>query len=108
MFETSPTSNFFANRSSWVLVSLNGGQRDTESGRKPDREGSSGHPSSREMLTAVRRSTSAYSSYEPPLISCCVCMNSGISSSRDSVYPSRSASLEKASNAPVSQSIRVP
>ena len=55
-------SNFLAKRSSCVLVSLNGGQRDTESGRKPDREGSSGQPSSREICTAVRRRTSAYSS----------------------------------------------
>ena len=39
MLEISPTSNFLAKRSSWVLVSLNGGQRITESGRKPDREG---------------------------------------------------------------------
>jgi hypothetical protein len=59
MLEIRPISNFLAKRSSWVLVSLNGGQRITESGRKPDREGSSGQPSSREMLTAVRRRTSA-------------------------------------------------
>ena len=39
--------------------SLNDGQRLTESGRKPDREGSSGHPSCLEICTAVRRSTSA-------------------------------------------------
>ena len=59
MFEISPTSNFLAKRSSCVLVSLNGGQRETESGRKPERDGSSGQPSSREILTAVRRRTSA-------------------------------------------------
>ena len=41
-------------------------------------------------------------------MSCCACMKSGISSSRESVYPSRSASLENASKMPVSQSIRVP
>jgi hypothetical protein len=39
---------------------LNGFQRCTESGRKPDREGSSGHPSCLAICTAVRRSTSAY------------------------------------------------
>ena len=46
MLEISPISNFLAKRSSCVLVSLNGGQRLTESGRKPEREGSSGQPSS--------------------------------------------------------------
>ena len=59
MFETSPISNFLPKRSSWVLVSLNGGQRVTESGRNPERDGSSGQPSSREICTAVRRRTSA-------------------------------------------------
>ena len=34
-------SNFLAKRSSCVFVSLNGGQRLTESGRNPEREGSS-------------------------------------------------------------------
>ena len=59
MFETRPISNFLPKRSSCVLVSLNGGQRMTDSGRNPEREGSSGQPSSREICTAVRRSTSA-------------------------------------------------
>ena len=49
MLEISPISNFLAKRSSCVLVSLNGGQRETDSGRKPEREGSSGQPSSREI-----------------------------------------------------------
>ena len=35
MFETRPISNFLPKRSSCVLVSLNGGQRGTDSGRKP-------------------------------------------------------------------------
>ncbi len=38
---------------------LEGGQRWTESGRKPEREGSSGQPRSFAIWTAVRRSTSA-------------------------------------------------
>jgi len=38
---------------------LNGGQRCTDSGRKPEREGSSGQPSCLAICTAVRRSTSA-------------------------------------------------
>ena len=59
MFDTSPMSYFLAKRSSCALVSLNGFQRWTESGRKPEREGSSGQPSSLEICTAVRRSTSA-------------------------------------------------
>ena len=59
MLEISPISNFLPKRSSCVLVSLNGGQRITESGRKPEREGSSGQPSSRGDVTAVRRRTSA-------------------------------------------------
>ena len=62
MFEMSPSSNFFPSRSSCVLVSLNGGQRLTELGRNPERDGSSGQPSWREIWTAVRRRTSAYSS----------------------------------------------
>src|SRR3954470_23731574 len=83
--EIRPSSNFLRKRSSWVLVSLNGGQRLTELGRKPERDGSSGQPSWREIWTAVRRRTSAYSSYEPPLISCCVSRKSGTSSSFDKV-----------------------
>ena len=46
MLEISPVSNFLAIRSSWALVSLNGVQRGIESGRKPEREGSSCHSSS--------------------------------------------------------------
>ena len=56
---------------SCVFVSLNGqAQRGIESGRKPLREGSSGQPISFAIVTAQRRSTSAYSSYEPLSISC--------------------------------------
>ena len=54
-----PDLNFFLKRSSCGLVSLNGGQRLTESGRKPEREGSSGQPSCLAICTAVRRRTSA-------------------------------------------------
>ena len=56
----------------------------------------------------MRRSTSAYSSYEPPSISFSVSMNSGMSWSRSIVNPSRSASFEKASKMRSSQSMRVP
>ena len=59
MFEMRPSSNFLRMRSSWVLVSLNAGQRATEFGRNPERDGSSGQPSWREIWTAVRRRTSA-------------------------------------------------
>jgi len=41
------------------FASLKAGQRCTESGRKPERDGSSGQPSSSAICTAVRRSTSA-------------------------------------------------
>ena len=51
--------NFLAKRSSWALVSLNGVQRWTESGRNPEREGSRGQPRRLEISTAVRRRTSA-------------------------------------------------
>ena len=44
MLEIRPVSNFFVNFVELGLVSLNGGQRCTESGRKPEREGSSGQP----------------------------------------------------------------
>ena len=59
MFEISPILYFLAIFVSTGLVSLNGGQRCTESGRKPEREGSSGQPSCLAICTAVRRSTSA-------------------------------------------------
>ena len=62
MFEISPVWNFFVSFSSCGLVSLNGAQRARESGRKPDREGSSGQPISLAIRSAVRRRTSAYSS----------------------------------------------
>ncbi len=62
MFEISPILYFFAIFWRTGLVSLNGGQRWTESGRKPAREGSSGQPSVLAICTAVRRRTSAYSS----------------------------------------------
>src|SRR5439155_1097960 len=39
MLEISPMLNFFLNLLSWVTVSLNAGQRWTESGRKPERDG---------------------------------------------------------------------
>ena len=66
-------------------------------GRKLDRTGSSSHPSSSATRSAVRLSTSAYSSYEPAMISAWISRNSGISRSRSIVKPSRSASLRKAS-----------
>jgi hypothetical protein len=56
--EISPISNFLAKRSSWVLVSLNGGQRGMDAGRKPEREGSSGQPGlveQRDQLVARER-----------------------------------------------------
>ena len=59
MFEMSPVWNFLENFVSCGLVSLNGAQRATESGRKPAREGSSGQPMSLAMRTATRRRTSA-------------------------------------------------
>ena len=59
MFEISPVENFPAIFLTCALVSLNGFHRGTESGRKPEREGSSGHPSCLEIWTAVRRRTSA-------------------------------------------------
>ena len=59
MFEISPTSNFFLKRASCVFVSLNGFQRAIESGRKPERDGSSGQSSRLLISTAVRRRTSA-------------------------------------------------
>ena len=62
MFEISPVLNFAATLVSCGLVSLNGFQRGIESGRKPERDGSSGHSSRLAICTAVRRRTSAYSS----------------------------------------------
>ena len=59
MFEIRPVWNFLANFFSCVFVSLNGAQRATESGRKPERDGSSGQPMSLAIFTAARRSTSA-------------------------------------------------
>ena len=59
MFDRIPSSYFFAKRSSWALVSRNGGQAGTLLGRKLEREGSSSQPSSLATRTAVRRSTSA-------------------------------------------------
>ena len=59
MFEINPILYFFAIFWRTGLVSLNGGQRCTESGRNPEREGSSGQPSRFEISTAVRRRTSA-------------------------------------------------
>ena len=49
----------FTSLCSTGLASLKAGQRCTESGRKPLREGSSGQPISSAICTAVRRSTSA-------------------------------------------------
>jgi hypothetical protein len=69
MFEIRPVSNFAPNFLSCALVSLNGAQRATESGRNPERLGSSGQSMRLAISTAVRRRTSAYSSYEPPSIS---------------------------------------
>ena len=97
MFESTPVSNFLANRSSWALVSRKGIHRGTLSGRNWAREDSSSHSSSPATFTAVRLSTSAYSSYEPLWISCWISMNRGISTSRSMVKPSRSASFWKAS-----------
>ena len=57
MFERIPISYFFANRSSWALVSRNAGQLGTLAGRNPDRDGSRSHPSSLAERTAVRRRT---------------------------------------------------
>jgi hypothetical protein len=62
MLERIPISYFLAKRSSWAFVSRKGGQLGTLAGRKPEREGSRSHPSSFAERTAVRRSTSAYSS----------------------------------------------
>jgi hypothetical protein len=62
MFETRPVSKLLTNLRSCALVSLNGAQRWTESGKKPERLGSSGQPMRLAISTAVRRSTSAYSS----------------------------------------------
>ena len=45
MFEISPILYFLAILVRTGLVSLNGGQRSTEAGRNPEREGSSGQPS---------------------------------------------------------------
>ena len=59
MFDRTPVSNFLPKRSSWALVSRNGIQRGTLSGRKFAREDSSSQPSSAATRTAVRRSTSA-------------------------------------------------
>ena len=59
MLEMSPMLYFLANFSRADLVSRNGVQRCTESGRKPAREGSSGQPSRLEISIAVRRRTSA-------------------------------------------------
>ena len=59
MFEMSPVWNFATTFLSCALVSLNAGQRWTESGRKPEREGSSGQSTRLEISTAVRRRTSA-------------------------------------------------
>ena len=59
MFEISPRLYFLESFCSWVAVSLKGIQRCTESGRKPEREGSSGHSSRLAISIAVRRSTSA-------------------------------------------------
>src|SRR6478672_5289447 len=109
MFEISPVWNFLMNLVSCGLVSLNGAQRWTESGRKPEREGSSGQLMSLAMRTATRRRTSAYSSYEPPWMSRSYWWKRGMISSRSSmVKPSRDASRRNASNTPLSQSISVP
>ena len=45
MFESRPSLYFLASFCSWALVSRKGSQRCTESGRKPEREGSSGQSS---------------------------------------------------------------
>ena len=54
MLEIRPTLYFLAILASVALVSLNGGQRCTDSGRKPERDDSSGQPSSLAICTAVQ------------------------------------------------------
>ena len=69
MLERIPSSYFLAKRSSCALVSRKAGQPGTLLGRKFERDGSRSQLSSDATRTAVRRSTSAYSSYEPRWIS---------------------------------------
>ena len=59
MFDSRPSLYFLLSFCSCALVSLNGFQRCTESGKKPEREGSSGHPMRVAISIAVRLSTSA-------------------------------------------------
>ena len=59
MFEIRPLLKCLVTLLSWVLVSLNAGQRYTLSGRKPEREGSSGQSRRLEISIALRRRTSA-------------------------------------------------
>jgi len=59
MLEIRPTLNLLATFCSAGLASLNAGQRWTDYGRKPERDGSRSQPISLAIRTAVRRSTSA-------------------------------------------------
>ena len=59
MFEISPLWKCLVTLLSCGLDSLNAGQRCTLSGRKPEREGSSGQSRRLEISIAVRRRTSA-------------------------------------------------
>ena len=97
MLEISPILYFLAIFASTGLVSLNGCQRCTESGRKPERDGSSGQP---ELLGDLHRGAAQHLGVElvgPGLDLLLDLVEQRDSSSRSIVKPSRSASFSNAS-----------